>query len=63
MKDFLTRFKLLGIKLVGVKGVIFITASVGLFCGLVPGWAWLASAGMVAGIRYLEKIKDIASGR
>jgi hypothetical protein len=58
MKEILNRFKVLIIKLVSIKGLIWILATVGLFLGVVDTVSWEVVSLVLAGIRGAEKITN-----
>lgn len=54
--ELLKRFRLLVIKLIGVKGLVFIIATVLLFMGKIGALIWFFSAIGLISFRALEKI-------
>ena len=53
--ELLKRAYTLLIKLISVKGVVFMLSTVMLFLGLSPSWMWFAFTGTVVGLRTVEK--------
>ena len=59
MKDFLNRLKLLIIKLISVKGVVWIIATIMLFMGIIDANIWFIISGIFVGIRTIDKYINI----
>jgi hypothetical protein len=57
--EILKRLKMLVIKIISIKGVAFVIASIALIAGAMDGYTWLIITGLVIGTRALEKIKGI----
>jgi len=55
MKEILERLKTLIIKLIGVKGLVFITCSVFLGLGKITPIIWAVFATIIVGVRAVEK--------
>lgn len=60
---FLKRMYELLLKVVSVKGLIFIIATSLMFCGAIESWMWSFFAAGFVGIRTLEKMIELLKGR
>ena len=50
-------------KLLGMKGMVFVIGTVGLFLGVIPWYGWIITASIVVGLREYKKIKELVLGR
>lgn len=56
MKDLISRFKDLAIKIISVKGTVFIIATILVFMGKIDIITWVIFAGVFVGVRTVEKM-------
>jgi hypothetical protein len=56
IKTILERLRLLIIKLISIKGTVFILATVLKFMGIINDWIWFAFGTAVISIRAFEKL-------
>lgn len=59
LKELPKRLVDLLVKLVSMKGLVFIFATIALAYARIGFWEWLAATGLVIGGRYLEKLNEL----